>query len=74
MRDALGAETEWCWINITGLHLKARPVDRASIKARRSSSFQAATPQAKILQRLTEQRRRSARPTGLQDIVAPRNG
>ena len=54
MRDALGAKAEWRWIDVARLHLKARPVDGASIEPRRRAGLQPATAQSKILQRFAE--------------------
>ena len=55
MRDALGAEAEGRGIDVAGLLCEARPVDGASVEARRSAGLEAAAAQAEILQRLAEQ-------------------
>src|SRR5439155_9669303 len=46
MRDALGTKAERRRIDISRLLGKARPVDAASVKARRSSGLEAASAQA----------------------------
>src|ERR1700730_14614968 len=55
MRHALGAKAERCGIGISRLLREARPIDSASIQARRRSSLEPATTQSQILQRLSEQ-------------------
>ena len=55
MRHALGAEAEGSGVGIARLHREARPVDGASVKARRRSGLQPAAAQAELLQSLAEQ-------------------
>src|SRR6266850_2126938 len=55
MSDTLGAEAEGGGIGVTGLLGKLRPVDGASVKARRSAGFQTASAQAELLQCFAEQ-------------------
>src|SRR5271166_2816731 len=55
MSYALGAEAEWRGIFVAGLDREARPVDGASIEARRSASLQSASAQAEFLQSFSEQ-------------------
>src|ERR1700722_20345800 len=55
MRNTLGAKTEGGGINIAGLLGEARPVDAASVEARRSTGLEAAAAQAEILESLAEQ-------------------
>ena len=55
MRDPLRAEAERSGIGIAGLSGEARPVDGASVEARRSAGLEAASAQAELLQGLAEQ-------------------
>ena len=55
--DALGAEAERSGVNVARLHRKTRPIDGASIKARRSSRLKPAAAQPEFLQRLPQQNR-----------------
>ena len=55
MGHALGAEAERRGIVVSRLHREAGPVDGASVEAWRRSGLEAATTQAKLLQRLAEQ-------------------
>src|SRR5215469_17896837 len=64
MAHAPGAKAERRGIAISGLDLKLRPVDGAPVEARRSSRFEPAASQAKLLQTFTQKhRRRFSRPS-----------
>ena len=55
MRNALGAKAERRRIDVARLLGKARPVDAASVEARRSSGLEPASAQAELLQSLAQQ-------------------
>src|SRR6202023_2680713 len=55
VRDTLGTKTERSGINVAGLLCKARPVDGASVEARRRAGLQAASAQTEIFQGLAQQ-------------------
>ncbi len=74
MRDALRAKAERRGIDVAGLLGEARPVDAASIEARRSAGFEAASAQAEILQRLAQQDGVGLAGASRQDIAARRSG
>ncbi len=57
VRDALGAEAERRRIDVARLRREARPVDAASIEARRSAGLEAASAQAELLQGFAQQDR-----------------
>ena len=57
MRHALGAEAERRGIGVARLLGEARPVDGASVEARRSAGLEAAAAQAQLLQRFAQQNR-----------------
>src|SRR6185503_5870559 len=63
MGHPFGTKAEWSRIDIAGLLLKSVPVNRPSIQSRRRYRLQPAAPQAKLLERLTQQHRsRLSRP------------
>src|SRR5277367_4798628 len=57
MRHPLGAETERSRVGVARLLGEARPVDGASVEARRGSGLEPAAAQAQFLQRFSEQNR-----------------
>ena len=54
MRYPLGAEAEWSGIFVTWLEREARPVNGASVEARRSAGLEAAAAQAELLESFAE--------------------
>src|SRR5579863_4367532 len=54
MSYAFGAEAERCRIGVARLKLELRPVDSASVEARRGSGFEAAAAQAELFERFAE--------------------
>src|SRR5260370_12469601 len=55
--DVFGTEAERRRVGIARLHLKARPVNAASIEARRRAGLEAASAQAQQLERFAQQLR-----------------
>ena len=55
MGNALGPKAERRGIHIARLHREARPIDAASVEPWWRASLEAASAQAEILQRLTQQ-------------------
>src|SRR5439155_4811902 len=58
LRDLFGAKAEGRGVGVAGLGLEARPINGASIEARRSAGLEAAATQAEQLERFSQQLRR----------------
>src|SRR5207253_6281542 len=72
LRDLFGAKAEGRGVGVAGLGLEARPINGASIEARRSAGLEAAATQAEQLERFAQQLRRrlAGAPGGIRLLAA----